>query len=70
MGRLRRKHGTTNRFFHRQGRQLADLIEIRLSPACRQGVERVVPIDLSPEEKKELIASADTLKKVIKDSVD
>ena len=36
----------------------------------RQGVERVVPIDLSPEEKKELIASADTLKKVIKDSVD
>ena len=34
----------------------------------RQGVERVVPIDLSPEEKKELIASADTLKKVIKDS--
>ena len=41
MGRLRRKHGTTNRFFHRQGRQLADLIEIRLSPACRQGVERV-----------------------------
>ena len=35
-----------------------------------QGVERVVPIDLSPEEKKELIASADTLKKVIKDSVD
>jgi L-lactate dehydrogenase len=36
----------------------------------RQGVERVVPIDLSPEERKELIASADTLKKVIKDSVD
>ena len=36
----------------------------------RQGVERGVPIDLSPEEKKELIASADTLKKVIKDSVD
>ena len=36
----------------------------------RQGVERVVPIDLSPEEKKEPIASADTLKKVIKDSVD
>ena len=36
----------------------------------RQGVERVVPIDMSPEEKKELIASADTLKKVIKDSVD
>ena len=36
----------------------------------RQGVERVVTIDLSPEEKKELIASADTLKKVIKDSVD
>lgn len=36
----------------------------------RQGVERVVPIDLSPEEKKELIASADTLKTVIKDSVD
>lgn len=36
----------------------------------RQGVERVVPIDLSPEEKKELIASADTLKKVIEDSVD
>ena len=36
----------------------------------RQGVERVVPIDLSPEEKKELIVSADTLKKVIKDSVD
>ena len=36
----------------------------------RHGVERVVPIDLSPEEKKELIASADTLKKVIKDSVD
>ena len=36
----------------------------------RQGVERVVPIDLSPEEKKELIASADTLRKVIEDSVD
>ena len=36
----------------------------------RQGVERVVPIDLSPEQTKELIASADTLKKVIKDSVD
>ena len=34
----------------------------------RQGVERVVPIDLSGEEKEDLQASADTLKKVIEDA--
>ena len=34
----------------------------------RQGVERVVPIDLSEEEKEALQASADTLKKVIDDA--
>ena len=34
----------------------------------RQGVERVVPIELSEEEKEALQASADTLKKVIEDA--
>ena len=35
----------------------------------RGGVERVVPIELSPEEKEALQASADTLKKVIADAL-
>ena len=35
----------------------------------RQGVERVVPIELSEEEKEALQASSDTLKKVIEDAL-
>ncbi|MBF1283613.1 MAG: L-lactate dehydrogenase, partial [Oribacterium parvum] len=35
----------------------------------RGGVERVVSIELSPEEKEALQASADTLKKVIGDAL-
>ena len=35
----------------------------------RGGVERVVPIELSPEEKEALQASADTLKRVIADAL-
>ena len=49
-----------------------DIHDVSLSvPAIvgRGGVERVVSIDLSPEEKEALQASADTLKKVIGDAL-